>query len=530
MKAKILDENDHKKQQLKNLTKMYLKVIEEPKVEVEPTVPRLSNLGRKSNLSKSPMATNKLPTQGGVFRKKNRLDDGQANVPTLIEGRQSNLIEPLSKRELQEMIPRTPSDSFINETKDDTVNTSSNTINTEQKDNIENNLKDNIREFSEAISRKRAHSERQLEIASLYTMTIYKTLDHIPTAHRPRNQDELSSEPDINNKLVFEYQKKIQELENEKSELISQISSQRTIADPWESKLPKADDCHTEIISALHHLKDVLNVFMEKRGEADVTLSSDTDPVETIYNLANLLINKTPQVEKVRESEDTVLEPKEIPNHLDFESQSEITLMEAYPNNSLCDDVQKNFGILLSKSESKRERVSYDEKMGFVDKVRMILESKREEEPLENKVLEESLESKVLEEPLEDKVLEEPLEDKVLEEPLEDKVLEDQKTQKISQGSSLESIADKSEVDMPIFKYEVTHCDPPSLPEYYRGQNINVGMLIEEVMNVKRQLRRIESSMRGISIPPVSIDELENVSFDISEMDASFKEPKYQIN
>jgi hypothetical protein len=477
MRSKLQDDTDSKKkQQLNNLTKMYLKVIEEQKPEVVQTVPRMTKT--KTNQSKSPLSVTKVPQQCGVFRKKDKKDDTSSESHKVIELSHSDFLMPFSVKEIRELIPKTPSESFIDEETEGSSKLIASNISTEQKDKIQKNLSRNIQEFSDAVVRSRSKSDqqRQLETSSPYSLSFYKTTELVPSAHRQKDKEKLSIEPDININIVQDYQKKIKDLENHNLELISQISSYRSITTTniKESVSEKELD---NLNPAINHLFEALNVFMEKIGEEDIITPDTNDPVEAIYELSNYLISKTYITKKKQ------IDNGEELKKFEFQSQSEIPESDILPSQSVYDDAQNDFEMF------SQEKCIDNDKNEFEDKMRKLLIPREAEDESE----------------------------------LEDHRPELQ-TRKLHLSSSLDLIPTFPEISNLNETYQLNSRDRSRIKPAEQISNDQVHQLMKEVLQVKKQLRRIESNMLGIVITPQKSEEMEPISFNISGIDASFRD------
>ena len=474
MKSRLKDESDSKKSHMKSLTKMYLKAIEEPKTEVVQTVPR-TNISVRRIEVKSPISTGRFPAQGGVFKKKRQVDDQQfSNSVGEAELKAADFDLPFSAKEIREMIPKTPADSFIIETNLSESTESLSMLDSDKKESIEGNLRANLKDFSEAVAKCSSRSIRSLETGKAYSVTFYKTQEPIPTAHKPKSREELSSVFDLNAQIIQDYQKKISELEQQNLSLNQQLSSQRTIS--IQSPAHSDSLMVEEIRPALNTLIDALNSLLEKKREKPISLDPNEDLLKIINEATGSLIQKSQRM--------ILLESKcfDDPAQPNFEGPSIIQEKEPLLNLSFLEDVERNVNLLQSKLETSPNVA----RPTFEDKVRMLLVSKESEEDSQKPV----------------KTKPAPKRKNIEFEPIPTSV----------------SDLDLSRTHQLIGK------DRSRNTPSDRTQNVDVQVLFKEVMRVKRQLKRIESNIHEIGVAPTKTDDLESVSFNISGVDSSFRD------
>lgn len=474
MKSRLKEESDSKKSQMKNLTKMYLRAIEEPKAEVVQTVPRTSISGRRIEV-KSPISTSRLPTQGGVFKKKRQADDQQfSNQGGEAELKAADFDLPFSAKEIREMIPKTPTDSFISEPNVSESTQSLSMVDPDKKESIQDNLRANLKDFSEAVAKCSSRSIRSLDTGKAYSVTFYKTQEPIPTAHKPKSKEQISSEFDLNTQIIRDYQKKINELEHQNLSLTHQLSSQRTIS--IDSPVHSDSLVLEEIRPALTTMIDALNALLERKKEKPISIDPKSDLMQIINETTDSLIHKSQRM--------ILLESKcfDDPSQPNFEGPSIIQEKEPLLNLSFLEDVERNVNLL----QSKLEATPILAQPTFEDKVRMLLVSKESEE--------------------------------------DNKKLDKQKPVSKKQNIVIESIPNSmSDLDLSrthqLIGKDRSRGTPPD-----RTQNVDVQVLFKEVMRVKKQLKRIESNIHEIGIAHPKSEDLESVSFNISGVDSSFKD------
>jgi hypothetical protein len=474
MKSRLKEESEAKKSQMKNLTKMYLKAIEDPKIDVLQTVPKTSISGRRIEV-KSPISTTRLPTQGGVFKKKRQADEQQfLNDRGDGEIKAADFELPFSAKEIREMIPKTPTDSFISEPNVSESTESISILDSEKKESIQDNLRANIKDFSDAVAKCSSRSIRNLDTSKAYTVTFYKTQEPIPTAHRPKTKEQISNEFDVNTQIIRDYQKKISELEQQNLNLTQQLSSQRTIS----IEPPRHSDSMVleEARPALTTMIDALNALLERKKEKPISVDPKGDLMDIINEATESLIQKSQRMILL---ESKCFDDPSLPN---FEGPSIIQEKEPLLNLSFLEDVERNVNLLQNKLEASPILAHQT----FEDKVRMMLVSKESED--------------------------------------ESKKPDNQKPTSKKQNLLFEPIpTSMSDLDLSrthqFIGKDRSRGTPPD-----RTQNVDVQVLFKEVMRVKKQLKRIESNIHEIGIAHPKNEELESVSFNISGVDSSFKD------
>lgn len=516
---------------MKNLTKMYLKAIEERNPEAGQTVPPMTKQAKKVKVPKPTQSLKRIPTIPSMFKKKVKFDDENEEQPVLIESRPADFDFYCTPQSLREMIPRTPADSFIAEN-DKSRNTALSTsfqLDSEQKGKIETSLKSNLHGIASLVSKGKTQSIRTLQTSNPYKMSFYKTSDNISASSQKRiGDDDSSQEIDINSKAVEAHKKKIRELEERNNELVNQLNSQRFLSDDFDSAKgkektgPKYTDLkyqpmeslieetdidqqmlllrhHNELLtkenaslanqskqlsSSLKKFIDVLNSYTKKKGDGPIRVNPYSEPADKLAELVTIVSKK---VNGVNIKEESVKSEK---LKQEFEGHSEISQVEQFKCDSIFDELEASTSNVLeiksSGDRKYRHQNLMEERGDFMDKMRNLMVSMNQEE-LEN-------------------------------------ARNTNQNQRSNFSSTLDLMPKPSKINSFSRTDRVSNTDM-SVDNSAKNRTMNISMtlLLEEIEKVKKKLKELEENMKtkgGNSL----LRECESVSYNISEIESSFKD------
>lgn len=379
MRSKAKDVPDPSKKSMKNLTKMYLKAIEDQLPEATQTVPRFSMIGRNTNLSKSPIDTTKISHGESIFKKKQKKDPHQKPVTSI--GNDTKPIEfgrSISPKHNHQAGPEVSDNYLPNDPFNQKPSSSLAVVDCDQKTKTEIDSKENFQNFMHEVSDHKVVSSRTLETASLYHFSFFgvndqKTSNNVE-AYPQTDQNKL----EVCSEVIKDYHKKITELERANNELLLQLASYRTVLP--ESRNHDEKDSQKTIQSALDHLIDALNSFMENNEQDSFKFQRSQDPIEMIYEIAKEIMSKTynkrPQINNPsNDNEEPCLKNKSQFISAEFQ----------IPDFEFCQNEDDNKGLhdLKNRKLICRNHNS-EEKLHFVEKLRLLLVSRIEDDSFED--------------------------------------------------------------------------------------------------------------------------------------------------
>ena len=522
---------DETEKSMKNLTKMYLKAIEERNPEPGQTAPMPTKQSQKVKTPDTTQSLRRIPTGSNMFKKKTKFEKGHDDHAVLMESRPAEFDFCVMPESLRSMIPRTPADSFIGSF-DKSRNTrlsASFELDDEQKDKIETNLKNNLQGIANLVNKGKKESNHTLETSDHYRLSPDKNFDSTSSNSGKKNKaNNISGDRDASDQLMDEYKKKIRELEARNNYLVNQLNSQRFLSDDFGKAKEKAQsgtkytdlryqpmgalieetDTNQQILLLRHQnelltkentnftkqqkqlgiiLKKVIEFFDEyskQKGDRPLRVNPYSDPVDKLTELAGILSRLIDGASSKNEGMNSGKFRQE------FEGQSEISQIDHVNCDSLFDEFESSPGNVLeikSNNDRKYRHANLaDDKGNFLDRMRNLMLSMQQAE---------------------------------MENPLNSSQ---------NPRSSLSSTLDL--MPKPTNTHNFSRTDKVSNTDMSaegsirnRTLNISVNLLLEEIERVKRKLKEIEVNMKtkgGTSV----LKECETVSFNISEIESSFKD------